>query len=227
MSEEKLYSDKELNDIFQEGIKDIQPFSFLKKERSMTDNSEVKKLAELIQRKGKEWESLDDPITPLHFYLAQAILDENYRNDLVPLDKELVEAELDVWLGKVNINKETAEFICQRFGRSPDNLSAWEYKRLAEWLRDAKRKPANVAFTASACRDAARVFEQWIEERPKVDVKEIEKVINDLLTEFLRGLERCNTPGGTVDRIRATILDFLSTKDVAKAVAERINKEGK
>lgn len=42
----------------------------------------------------------------------------------------------------------------------PDALSKSEYERLVEWMNNPNRKPANTAFTASACRDAARAFEE-------------------------------------------------------------------
>ena len=41
-----------------------------------------------------------------------------------------------------------------------DNLTLLEYQRLVAWMKDPKRKPAILEFTASACRDAARAFEE-------------------------------------------------------------------
>ncbi|UOF78272.1 copg antitoxin of type II toxin-antitoxin system [Caudoviricetes sp.] len=46
----------------------------------------------------------------------------------------------------------------------PDSLTLSEYKRLIEWMNNPNRKPAHVAFTASACRDAARAFESSVVE---------------------------------------------------------------
>lgn len=43
-----------------------------------------------------------------------------------------------------------------------DKLSISEYKRLVEWMKNSVRKPAINAFTAGACRDAARAFEDYI-----------------------------------------------------------------
>ena len=42
----------------------------------------------------------------------------------------------------------------------PDALTGSEYTRLVEWMNDPERKEAIIAFTASACRDAARAFER-------------------------------------------------------------------
>lgn len=44
----------------------------------------------------------------------------------------------------------------------PDKLTVSEYERLVAWMKDPKRKPAILAFTDSACRDAARAFEEAI-----------------------------------------------------------------
>lgn len=44
-----------------------------------------------------------------------------------------------------------------------DRLTAFEYKHLVAWMKDPNRKPAIIAFTASACRDMARAFENYLE----------------------------------------------------------------
>ena len=44
--------------------------------------------------------------------------------------------------------------------KRPNSLSASEYTRLVEWVKNPTREPANTAFTASACRDAARAIEE-------------------------------------------------------------------
>lgn len=41
-----------------------------------------------------------------------------------------------------------------------DGIPAGEWLRLVEWFADSRRKPADTAFTAGACRDAARAFEE-------------------------------------------------------------------
>lgn len=46
-------------------------------------------------------------------------------------------------------------------------MTAFEFRRLVDWMKDPKRKPANLAFTAGACRDAARAFEQAEEEKQR------------------------------------------------------------
>ena len=37
-------------------------------------------------------------------------------------------------------------------------MTAYEFGRLVEWMKNPKREPAGTAFTAGACRDAARAF---------------------------------------------------------------------
>ena len=41
-----------------------------------------------------------------------------------------------------------------------DCLTAFECRRLVEWIKDKNRKPAHSQFTASALRDAARAVEK-------------------------------------------------------------------
>ena len=70
----------------------------------------------------------------------------------------------------------------------PDNLTASEYQRLVEWMKDPKRKSAITAFTASACRDAARAFEQYLEapNLVELDEKAVLKILQDNILEYLK-----------------------------------------
>lgn len=64
-------------------------------------------------------------------------------------------------MAKPNHPKKTATLPAACPGFSAD-----EWLRLVAWMRDAKRHPAVVSFTAGHLRDAATAFEQATKARP-------------------------------------------------------------
>ena len=64
------------------------------------------------------------------------------------------EKDSNIWFAKSE--RLEAENAALKLG----SLSPLDYKRLVKWMKESKRKPAIIAFTAGACRDAARAFEE-------------------------------------------------------------------
>lgn len=78
-----------------------------------------------------------------------------------------VKAERDRYLNNLQsmkplwaVNQQLAEAKAELNRRVLGSLTALEYTRLLEWMNDTKKKPANIAFTAGAARDAAYAFER-------------------------------------------------------------------
>lgn len=93
--------------------------------------------------------------------------------------------------------------------RFPNRLSASEYERLVAWIKDPKRKPAHIAFTASACRDAARA----IEASEILKKREAEKAVIEAARKWSqhpdRGLTRHLSEEGYAIRNTLAALDAL------------------
>ena len=61
-----------------------------------------------------------------------------------------------------------------------DHLTSSEYRRLIAWMQNQQRQPAIIAFTAGACRDAARAFEEYLDSKLKEQNERIAKRLEEI-----------------------------------------------